>query len=144
MTRHDNEVGAVEEKMSRHMFRLGLPIGLFIVLVATALGSTRGFISSFIAVSVVLVNLVGVGFAIGRASNTSPIAGMVAAIASFFIILIALTVFVVVAHNESWLNLRIFGISMIALHLVVTGLEARRVSGKLAYSGFFPTKKETR
>ena len=143
-SRSNSNIISVEQSMSRHMVRLGLPVSVGIVLISTIIASYSGLISSLIAVFIVLANFAAVGSAIGRATDNSPIAGMVAAIVSFFVILLALTVFVVLAHNQTWLNLRIFGISMIALHLIVSGLEARRVSGKLAYSGIFPNKKEIR
>ncbi len=139
-----DDVQTVEARMSRYMVRLGTPVAIAVVIFSTIVGSKVGFISSTIAVSIVLVNLGTVGLVIGKATNSSPAVGMAAAMGSFFVILIALTVFVVLAHNASWLNLRIFGISMISLHLIVTGLAARKVSAKLAFSGLFPSKKETK
>ncbi|KJF17256.1 hypothetical protein AXFE_18890 [Acidithrix ferrooxidans] len=130
--------------MSRHMVRIAIPLGVLVIVIGTLIGGFDGFVSALIGVGVVTLNFALTGLFIGRASENSPIAAMVVALGSFFVILLALTLFVVLAHNAKWLNLRIFGISMIALHLVVSGLEARRVSGRMAYSGIFPSKKETK
>ena len=142
MTSPDNGVEAVEARMSRDMLFLGVPLGVVVVVVSTVIGGPRGFWSSCVATIIVLANLGGVGFLISRASKSSPVAAMAAALSSFGVVLVALTIFVVLEHAASWMNLRIFGISMISLHLVLVGLEARKVSGRLAFSGFFPTKKE--
>ena len=128
--------------MGRHMLITGVPLGLITIAISAWIGGTSGLISSAIAVVIVIANLAGSGALIARAAANSAVAAMAMAVVSFFSILIILTVFVVLAHGASWMNLRIFGISMIALHIVIVGLEARKVSGRLAYSGFFPSKKE--
>ncbi len=142
MTSPDNGVDAVEARMSRHMLALGVPLGFLAVVLSTAIGGSAGFWSSLVAAAIVLGNLGVVGHVISRASANSAVAAMVTALASFFVVLAALTLFVVLFHGARWMNLRIFGISMIALHLVLVGVEARKVSGRLAFSGFYPTKKE--
>ena len=142
MASPDNGVEAVEARMSRHMLALGVPLAAVAVAVSTIIAGSAGFWSSLIAVLIVLVNLGLVGYLISKASASSPVAAMATALASFFVMLVALTIFVVLFHRSHWMNLRIFGISMIALHLVLVGVEARKVSGRLAFSGFYPTKKE--
>lgn len=142
MASPDNGVEAVEARMSKHMLALGGPLAVVVVGVSALFAGSAGFWSSLIAVLIVLVNLGVVGHLISRASANSPVAAMATALASFFVVLAALTIFVLLFHGSHWMNLRIFGISMIALHLVLVGIEARKVSGRLAFSGFYPTKKE--
>ena len=128
--------------MSRDMLRLGLPLGAVAVVVSTVGFGTRGLWSSLVGVVLVLANLYLTGMVVSRAAANSAVAAMAAALVSFFGLLVFLTVFVIFAHGAGWMNLRVFGISMIALHLALVGLEARKVSGRLAFSGFFPSHKE--
>ena len=135
-------VEAVEARMGRDMLRLGLPLGVAVVIVASLAFGTRGLWSSLIGVALVVANLYFTGIVVSRAAANSAVAAMAAALVSFFGLLILLTIFVIFAHGARWMNLRVFGISMIALHLALVGLEARKVSGRLAFSGFFPSHKE--
>lgn len=135
-------VEAVEARMSRDMLRLGLPLGALAVIVSAVGFGTRGLWSSLVGVVLVLANLYLTGIVVSRAAANSAVAAMAAALVSFFGLLVFLTVFVIFAHGAGWMNLRVFGISMIALHLALVGLEARKVSGRLAFSGFFPSHKE--
>ncbi|MDA8117927.1 MAG: hypothetical protein M0000_11235 [Actinomycetota bacterium] len=128
--------------MSRDMLRLGLPLGALAVIVSAVGFGTRGLWSSLVGVVLVLANLYLTGIVVSRAAANSAVAAMAAALVSFFGLLVFLTVFVIFAHGAGWMNLRVFGISMIALHLALVGLEARKVSGRLAFSGFFPSHKE--
>ncbi len=141
MLSSDNGVEAVEVVLARRMVLLGIPLSAIVVVVSTLGWGSRGLYSSLIGSAFVLLNLSLSALAIARASKVSTVAAMAVAMSSFIFDLLFLTVFVVVAHGFSFMNIRVFAFSLIIVHIVVTAFAARSVSGRVAYSGLFPSKK---
>ena len=138
---NDNGVEAVEVILARRMVLLGLPLSAIVVAASTIGWGSRGLYSSLIGSTFVLLNLSLSAVAIAKASKVSTVAAMAVAMSSFIFDLLFLTVFVVVAHGYSFMNIRVFAFSLITVHIVVTAFAARGVSGRVAYSGLFPSKK---
>ncbi len=141
MLSSDNGVEAVEVVLARRMVLLGIPLSVIVVVVSTLGWGSRGLYSSLIGSAFVLLNLSLSALAIARASKVSTVAAMAVAMSSFIFDLLFLTVFVVIAHGFSFMNIRVFAFSLIIVHIVVTAFAARSVSGRVAYSGLFPSKK---
>ncbi len=141
MLSSDNGVEAVEVILARRMVLIGIPLSAVVVAVSAVGWGSHGLYSSLIGASFVLLNLALSALAIAKASKVSTVAAMAVAMSSFLLDLLFLTVFVVIAHGWTFMNIRVFAFSLIIVHIVVTAFAARGVSGRVAYSGLFPSKK---
>jgi hypothetical protein len=135
------EVEGPEREVALDMARLGMVVGPGFVALATIFWALPGLVSSAIAFTIVVANLVLGAWIIGRAAAVSPQLLMGAVLGGFALRLLILTAVVVPIKGYGWFEVAPFAITLIGGHLGLLAWETQRVSISLAYPGLPPSKK---
>jgi hypothetical protein len=133
--------GEVEARIGRVLVRVSLVIAVPILLVGLLFGGLRGLYSAGYAELLVIVNYSVATRVLAWCARISPVALMGGALGSFAFVLVLLTAAIIPVARASWMNLVIFGVTLIAAHLIPVIVTASRVTGKIAFDGFRPSFK---
>ena len=134
-----------EREVALDMAKLSLVLGPLFIGVAAIVWGLGGVLSSTLALTVVVVNLLFGAWIIGRAAAISPNLLMGAVLSGFILRLIALMVIVMPVRDSSWFEVVPFAIALVGGHLGLLVWESRRASISFAYPGVPPqqTKRLT-
>ena len=125
-------------QVARDMFRRGLPVVPFAMLIGALFAGTDGALSVAYGMAIVMFNLLLSAWLLAWASRIS--FAMVASVALGGYVLRLGLVFLAVwlVKDQPWVALVPLGITIIATHLGLLVWELRYVSASLAYPGLKP------
>jgi len=129
-----------EREVARDMARLGLMVAPLFLIGTSIIWGVAGLISSAIALTFVIVNLLFGAWIIDKAAAVSPNLLMGAALGGFFLRLMVMALVVVPIRDYSWFEVVPFAVTLVGGHLGLLAWETQRVSMTLAYPGLAPRK----
>jgi hypothetical protein len=135
------EASGPEREVAVDMARLGLIVGPAFLAVSVAFWALAGLVSSALAFTIVVANLVLGAWIIGRAAAVSPNLLMGAVLGGFVLRMLILIAVVVPIRGYDWFEVAPFALTLIGGHLGLLAWETQRVSVSLAYPGLPPSKK---
>ncbi|MGH9279613.1 MAG: ATP synthase subunit I [Acidimicrobiales bacterium] len=124
---------AVERQVASDMIRRALPALPVLVLVAGLVRGVDGALSAAFAIGLVLANFLIAAAVLARAARIGVGALGFAALGSFIVRLVLITVAVLVVKDQSWVDLVPLGLTIVVTHLGLLIWESRYVSMSLAY-----------
>lgn len=122
----------VETRMASHMFKWGVVVSPFLLLVSYLIWSVHGLESSLYAIILVLINFLVTAKVMEIGGKISLPALMGAAVGSFIFDLVLLTAAVIPVAQASWMNLWALGLTLIVTHLGLVVFEATTISTRMA------------
>jgi len=136
----DEEVPAVEREVVVDMVRRSWPA---LPVVIAGAGLLRGFDGAFsagFAVALVIGNFLLAAALLGWAARISPIVMATAAMGGFVGRLVVVTVAFLLVKDQAWVDVPVFGFTLILTHLGLLIWEVRHVSASLAFPGVRPVR----
>ena len=132
--------GAPERAVARDMARRSVLFAVPLLVGGAAGWGWSGVLSVGLALALVLVNF-GLGAAaIGWGARLGAGALMAAALGGYVVRLGIVTAAVLPIRHHHWFELLPFAVSLLATHLGLLIVEARRVSASLAFPGLKPPR----
>jgi len=136
----DLGIPAVEREVVVDMVRRALPALPVVLLVAGLARGTDGAQSAAFAVALVVGNFLAAAALLGWAARISPVVFGAAAMGGFAGRLIVITVAFLLVKDQPWIDVAVFGFTLILTHLGLLIWEARHVSASLAFPGVRPPR----
>jgi len=134
------EIPPVERLIAADLVKRGAVIAPAVVGVCALIEGQKGALSAVFALGVVLANFFVSAAVLAWAAENSPTLLMGAALGSFMVRMIVISLAVWAVHDASWVSLKMVAIVMLAFHLGLLAWETRYVSASLAYPGLKPRR----
>lgn len=134
------EIPAVEREVVLDMVRRAWPAFPAVIAVAGLLRGGDGAFSAAFAVALVVGNFLVAAAILGWAARISPIVMGTAAMGGFVGRLVVVTVAFLLVKDQSWVDVPVFGFTLILTHLGLLIWEARHISASLAFPGVRPVR----
>jgi hypothetical protein len=131
----------VELVLGKQLIFYSLITGVAVVGIAYVIYGQHGLYSAAYGATLVVINFLIATRLLMTGARISPVALMASAVGALFVDLALLTVGTLPVVKADWMNIEVYGGALIITHLVAVGLMARKVTGKLAYSGLKPSKR---
>jgi hypothetical protein len=131
---------AVEREVVVDMVRRAAPALPVMVLAAGLLRGADGAWSASFAAALVVLNFLLAAALIGWAARISPVAMAATAMGSFAGRLLLVTVAFLLVKDQAWVDVAVFGFTLILTHLGLLIWETRHVSASLAFPGVKPAR----
>lgn len=134
------EIPAVEREVVLDMVRRAAPALPAVIAVAGLWRGADGAFSAAFAVALVVGNFLLAAAILGWAARISPIVMGTAAMGGFVGRLVVVTVAFLLVKDQSWVDVPVFGFTLILTHLGLLIWEARHISASLAFPGVRPVR----
>jgi hypothetical protein len=135
-----DDIPAVEREVVVDMVRRAWPALPAVIAGAGLLRGADGAFSAAFAVGLVLLNFLLAAAVLGWAARISPIVMATAAMGGFVGRLVVVTVAFLLVKDQAWVDVPVFGFTLILTHLGLLIWEARHVSASLAFPGVRPAR----
>ena len=129
---------APEREVASDLFRRGIIVSPFLLVLCHILGGLNGLASGSIALGIVLTNFIAGAWVIEWAVKISPQLLMGAVLGGFVLRMGIITGVVLPIRNSEWFEIVPFAAILIFLHLGLLIWEMRYVSATLSYPGLKP------
>ena len=130
----------VEREVVVDMIRRAAPALPVLILVAGLTRGADGAWSAAYAVALVVANFLLAAALVGWAARISPVAMAATAMGSFAGRLVVVTVAFLLVKDQAWVDVVVFGFTLILTHLGLLIWETRHVSASLAFPGVKPVR----
>ncbi|MCU1427127.1 MAG: hypothetical protein JWL83_1127 [Actinomycetia bacterium] len=131
-------IPAVERDIALDLVRRSVFVAPIVLAVGALVAGVNGVISVAIALGVVAANFLVSAFSVGWAAKVSPQAVGGAAVVSYVLRLAAIFVALFLLKDQSWIDLKVLGFSIVGTHLALLLWETKHVSISLAAPGLKP------
>lgn len=132
-------IPAVERDIAFDIVRRGVFVAPVALAIGAAVAGVDGLISVAIAVAIVAVNFLVSALIVGHFAKISPQAAGGAAAAGYVVRLGAIFLALFLLKDQSWINLKVLGFSVVGTHLVLLAWETKHLSISLAAPGLKPS-----
>ena len=129
----------VEKIIAADLVKRGLLLAPLVIVVCALVDGRNGALTAAFALVVVLANFF-VSAAVLAWAAQSPTLLMAAALSSFLVRMVTLGIAVWLVHDESWVSLKLLGVTILVTHLGLLAWETRYVSATLAYPALKPRR----
>ena len=137
----DGNHQAPEREVAADIFRRGLIISPFMLVLASVIWGLSGLACGSIALGIVLANFIAGAWIIDWAVKISPQLLMSAVLGGFVLRMGVITGTILPIRNQAWFEIMPFALILIFLHLGLLIWETRYVSATLKYPGLKPRVK---
>jgi hypothetical protein len=131
-------IPAVERDIAFDLARRSLFVAPVALLAGALVAGVDGLISVAIAIAIVALNFIASAFAVGWAAKVSPQAIGMASALSYVVRLGVIFLALFLLKDQSWIDLKVLGFSLVATHLALLLWETKHVSLSLASPGLKP------
>ncbi len=131
-------IPAVEREIAFDLVRRSAYVAPIAVGAGALVAGVNGAISVAIAVVIVAGNFLISAWAVGWAANVSPQAVGGASVVSYIFRLAAIFLALFLLKDQSWIDLKVLGFSLVGTHLALLLWETKHLSISLAAPGLKP------
>jgi hypothetical protein len=131
-------IPAVEREIALDLVRRSVFVAPIVLAAGALVAGVNGVVSVAIALGVVAANFLVSAFSVGWAAKVSPQAVGAAAAVSYVVRLAAIFVVLFLLKNQSWIDLKVLGFSIVGTHLALLLWETKHLSISLAAPGLKP------
>ena len=129
-----------EREVALDMARIGLLVAPAFLALSALIWGFGGLLSSALAFTIVVVNLLLGAWIIGQTASISPNLLMGGVLGGFILRLLIMSVVVVPIRDLDWFEVIPFAVTLVGGHLGLLAWETQRVSISLAYPGLAPDR----
>ena len=131
-------IPAVEREIALDLVRRSVFVAPIALLAGALVAGVDGVISVAIALAIVAANFIASALAVGWAAKVSPQAVGGASALSYVLRLATILVALFLLKDQSFIDLKVLGFTLVGTHLVLLLWETKRLSISLAAPGLKP------